>query len=176
MDMGPTPTQVGAASPCRYSDDQLHAHVCIVCGRTDGLTPAEHLPAPDQVSLMMAPWALATTDAGIRWDAMRIPITSGVSLHHRLSADSDTLDALGPIVISARSGATYWLITTGTQHDAWPVACRLLTRGSALVLPSYRIDPYNAAWLHQPDTPGRLTGAVWLAAALNDHLALETQL
>ena len=125
---------------------------------------------------MMAPWALATTDAGDRWDAIRIPLTSGVSLHHHLCASPDTLDRLGPIVISTRSEATYWLITTGTQPEGWPVGCRLLTRGSALVLPSHRTDPYNAAWLHQPHTPGQLSGAVWLAAALNDHLALETQL
>ena len=125
---------------------------------------------------MTAPWTLATTDAGEQWDAVRLPLDFGTALYERLSADPDLLAMLGPVVASARSDATYWLITTGTAPDAWPAGCRLLTSGSALVLPDDLTDPHCARWLHQPVEPGRLTGAVWLAAALNQDLAaMEAQ-
>ena len=124
----------------------------------------------------MSPWTVATTDAGERWDALRLPLDRGIALYEHLAADPDLLAALGPVVASARSDATYWLITTGTQPGAWPNDCRLLSRGSALVLPDDRTDPHNARWLHRPAEPGRLTGAVWLAAALNDHLTLEASM
>ena len=120
-------------------------------------------------------WAPRTTEVGVGWDAVRIPVADGESLCLHLIADPDAHDRLGPVVISERSQATYWLIPTNSS-DNWPDRCRLLTRGSHLLLPGPRAHPRNARWLHQPDTPGRLTGAVWLAAALNDHLALETQL
>jgi len=118
---------------------------------------------------------LRTTEAGRGWDAVRMPLADGESLWLRLVSDPETHDRPGPIVLSDRSQATYWLIPAGSS-DTWPDKCRLLTRGSHLLLPGPHAHPYSSRWLHQPHSPGRLTGAVWLAAALNDHLALETQL
>lgn len=117
-------------------------------------------------------WAPRTTEAGRDWDAVRMPVADGEALWLHLIINPDTHDRLGPVVISDRSQATYWLIPTGST-DTWPDRCRLLTRGSHLLLPGPDAHPRNARWLHQPHTPGRLTGAVWLAAALNDHLTLE---
>jgi len=108
-----------------------------------------------------------TTDAGLSWDALRIPLSPGLELHRRLASRPDTYGRLGPVVASQRSDATYWLITTGTTPDAWPSGCRLLTTGSAIVLPHYSIPATWSRWLNRPDNPDHLTGAVWLATALN---------
>ena len=113
-----------------------------------------------------------TTAAGYEWDAVRIPLAVGMDLWMGLVADPDTHERLGPGAVSDRSRATYWLIPTGST-DTWPGGCRLLTRGAWLVLPGPQVHPGWARWLHRPGTCGRLTGAVWLAAALNGHLRLE---
>ena len=120
-------------------------------------------------------WAPPTVAAGVGWDAVRIPVGVGVALWMGLVADGDTHDRLGSIVVSERSQATYWLIPTGSR-GSWPDGCRLLTRGSHLLLPGPHAHPRNARWLHQPHVPGQLTGAVWLAAALNDHFTPEAQM
>ena len=116
---------------------------------------------------------MLTTDVGVGWDAVRIPIARGLGLHRRLCQRPETYGRLGPVVASQRSDATYWLITTGSLPGDWPSGCRLLTSGSAIVLPHYSIPATWSRWLNQPTEPGHLTGAVWLAAALNDQLALE---
>jgi hypothetical protein len=113
-----------------------------------------------------------TADAGIGWDALRIPLARGLALHRRLCCHPDTYRRLGPVVASERSDATYWLITRGSTANAWPSGCRLLTRGSAIVLPHRLIRPDHSRWLTRPEDPDRLTGAVWLAAVLT-HPALE---
>jgi len=113
----------------------------------------------------MSAWDQAV-DAGIDWDAVRIPTGQGVPLLARLTADAETRAHLGPVVISDRSLVTYWPITTGTSPAHWPTGVRLLTRGTSIVLPGLGIDPYLARWLHRPHLPGQLTGATWLAAAL----------
>ena len=112
------------------------------------------------------------TEAGIAWDAVRMPADLGVALHKHLCHNPDTQDRLGLIVLSERSEATYWLIPTGST-PTWPRGCRLLTRHSSLLLPGLRVHPSSARWLHEPTAPGQLTGAVWLAAAIADHNALE---
>jgi hypothetical protein len=117
-------------------------------------------------------WAPPTTAVGVHWDAVRIPLADGEQLWLRLITAPEAHNRLGPVVISERSQATYWLIPTNSS-DHWPDRCRLLTRGSHLLLPGPRAHPRNARWLHQPHSPGQLTGAVWLATALNDHLALK---
>ena len=124
---------------------------------------------------MMDGWASQAIEVGRKWDAVRMPLATGLSLYAHLAADDDTRDCLGPIAACTQSEVTYWLIPTGST-DTWPSGCRLLTRGSWIVLPGPMVHPHWAAWLHQPHTPGQLTGAVWLAAALNNHLALEAQL
>ena len=116
-----------------------------------------------------------TADAGIGWDAVRIPLDRGLELHRRLSRHADACGRLGPVVASARSQQTYWLITTGTTHDAWPSGCRLLTHGSTIVLPHAVVPADWSRWLHRPADLDHLTSAVWLAAALN-HPALEATL
>jgi len=113
-----------------------------------------------------------TTDAGIAWDAVRIPLAPGLELHRSLCRGQDTYGRLGPIVASERSQATYWLITTGSTQDAWPDGCRLLTVGSTIALPCARLPATFSRWLHRPEDPDYLTGAVWLAAALT-HPTLE---
>ena len=117
-------------------------------------------------------WTPPTTEAGRGWDAVRIPLDIAEPLRLWLIADLEAHDRLGPIVVSDRSQATYWLIPTGSA-GTWPDGCRLLTRGSHLLLPGPHAHPRNARWLHQPHVSGQLTGAVWLAAALNDHFILK---
>lgn len=117
----------------------------------------------------MSIWGVEASPAGVDWDAIRIPDATGLTLYGQLTADPDTADRLGPVVLSARSQATYWLVTAGSGHGGWPPSCRLLGRGSMLLLPEPGVDARCARWLHQPTTPGRLTGAVWLADALH-HL------
>ena len=111
---------------------------------------------------------LPTADAGIGWDAVRIPLNRGLDLHHRLSRHADVCGRLGPVVASERSRQTYWLITTGTKPSAWPSGCRLLTRGSTIVLPHPLVPADWSRWLHRSADPDHLTGAVWLAAALTN--------
>ena len=107
-----------------------------------------------------------TFDAGVSWDAVRIPLARGLELHRRLSRHEDVCGRLGPVMASLRSQQTYWLVGIGTTPGVWPAGCRLLTIGSTIVLP-HRIVPADwARWLHQPDDPTHLSGAVWLAAAL----------
>jgi len=114
-------------------------------------------------------WAPQTAAVGVGWDAVRIPVGVGMALWKRLVADGDTHDRVGPVVVSERSRAVYWLIPTGSS-SSWPDGCRLLACGSHLLLPGPHAHPRDARWLHQPHISGQLTGAVWLAAALNDHL------
>lgn len=121
---------------------------------------------------MMDSWASQAIAAGWTWDAVRMPLDTGRSLHAHLAAAADTRDRLGPIAECTQSGVTYWLITTGST-DTWPPGCRLLTRGSWIVLPGPYVHAHWARWLHKPDSPKRLTGATWLAAALHDHHAPE---
>ena len=120
----------------------------------------------------MSAFATEATSAGVVWDAVRIPEAIGIALYEQLAADSQTAHRLGPIVISARSRATYWLIPTGSGSPDWLPGCRLLSSGSVLVLPAPTLDRRTARWLHRPEHPEQLTPAVWLAAALNDY-ALE---
>jgi hypothetical protein len=108
-----------------------------------------------------------TVAAGEHWDALRIPATHGLPLLRWLASDPEDRQHLGPVAYSRRSAMTYWLIPTGTTPEAWPTDCRLLTRGSWIALPGAGLDPASATWLHQPDNPAQLTGAVWLAAALD---------
>jgi hypothetical protein len=119
----------------------------------------------------MTDWPVVTTEAGVSWDAVRIPLDASDALYRRL-VDLDARHRLGPIVASARSQVAYWLIPTGASAT-WPPSCRLLTRGSSLVMPTDTRDPSCARWLHYPDEPDRLTGAAWLAKALAVYLALE---
>jgi hypothetical protein len=115
---------------------------------------------------------LPTAEAGVSWDAVRIPFNRGLDLHRRLSLHEDVRGRLGPVVASERSQQTYWLITTGTTPEAWPPGCRLLTTGSTIVLPHTLVPADWSRWVHRPSSPDHLTGAVWLAAALT-HPALE---
>ena len=116
-----------------------------------------------------------TTDVGVTWDALRIPLATGLALHYRLCSRPEVYGHLGPVAASDRSDATYWLITTGSTADDWPDGCRLLARGSAIVLPHPVIPADHARWLTRPSHPVHLTDAGWLAAALT-HPALEASL
>lgn len=109
----------------------------------------------------------ALVAVGGAWDVLRIPDARGLPLFAWLSADPEDRQRLGPVVHSRRSAVTYWLIPTGTVPEAWPADCRLLSRGSWVSLPSYGLDDRSARWLHLPDDDTQLTGATWLAAALD---------
>ena len=61
------------------------------------------------------------------------------------------------------------LITTGSPQESWPTGYRLLTRHSWIALPGLGLSLSYARWLHIPTEQGQLTGAVWLAAALDAH-------
>jgi hypothetical protein len=111
----------------------------------------------------------ATVEAGHAWDALRIPEPHGSELYERLASDAADRLRLGPIVLSTRSGCTYWLIATGSPQESWPAGCRLLARHSWIALPGLGLSSSYARWLHLPAEQGRLTGAVWLAGALDVH-------
>jgi hypothetical protein len=108
----------------------------------------------------------ATVEAGHAWDALRIPEPWGGTLYDVLAAHEGDRVRLGGVILSTRSGCTYWLIPTGSAPEQWPDGCRLLTRGSWVTLPARGINRASAHWLHHPH-PQQLTGAVWLAAALD---------
>ena len=58
---------------------------------------------------------LSTADAGVSWDAVRIPLARGLELYRLLSRDEDVCGRLGPVVASERSGQT------ATGHgSSWP--------------------------------------------------------
>ncbi|MEZ0089909.1 hypothetical protein [Streptacidiphilus sp. EB129] len=111
-------------------------------------------------------------EAGVLWDVVAIPARRGLRLFEWLAADYP--DQLGPVAHSARSWQTYWLVTFGTFPQEWPQGCRLLGLGSWVTLPQLGLDAHSACWLRRPDadldaTTLTLTGAVWLAAALDTH-------
>jgi hypothetical protein len=173
------------ASP--YTDAQLHARACITCGRTDELRSSGHVQTPNGPSehlvwavaacLDCQPWdtpeltTVMTADAGITWDALRIPLTRGLALHYRLCSRPEVYGHLGPVAASDRSEATYWLITRGSTADSWPSDCRLLAQGSTLVLPHRLVPAASSRWLTRPARPVHLTRAGWLAAALAHPLS-----
>ena len=64
-----------------------------------------------------------------------------------------------------------WLLRPGSTDD-YPDGCRLLAPGTWLPLPHPQHTAHSLAWLHLPDSDV-LTSPAWLAAALNNHLALE---
>ena len=119
----------------------------------------------------MTAWTPEATAAGIAWDAVRIPLDTGTALYERLTATPETRQLLGPVIASPRSDVTYWLIAPGST-GSWPAPCRLLSHGSALLLPAPGIDVSSAHWLHHPE-PWHLTGVAWLATALHHHLYIS---
>jgi hypothetical protein len=111
---------------------------------------------------------VASTEVGHGWDVAKLPDGPGVALYFRLMRDHANRARLGRIVLSAWSATTYWLIPTGTSPAAWPRGCRILSRGSWIVLPDTTVHISAAWWLHHPAGGPALTGATWLAQAIND--------
>ena len=108
---------------------------------------------------MIAPLEYATVEAGLGWDAVRIPEQWARRVLAALQANSADLAALGPIVLSERSECTYWLVPTGTRPEDWPDECRLLTRGHYLTLPDETVDRRCACSIHRPHGTAQLTAA-----------------
>ncbi|MEZ0092471.1 hypothetical protein [Streptacidiphilus sp. EB129] len=107
---------------------------------------------------------------GDAWHIVAIPATRGRPLFDTLAAEGR--HRLGPVAYSASSGQTYWLIRAGRQYYTWPRGCRLLTAGVWVTLPALGVSTRLATWLQPPtadlyDTDLHLTGATWLAAALD---------
>lgn len=109
----------------------------------------------------------ANVEAGHGWDALRVPEPLGSELYERLAADDVDRLSLGPVILSTRSGCTYWLLPPRSPQDGWPHGCRLLSLHAWIVLPEPGLPLSYARWLHRPDDPAQQTGAAWLAAALD---------
>jgi hypothetical protein len=104
---------------------------------------------------------------GRLWDALRTPVAVGMPVLDRLLADPDDAALLGPVLWDRVAGHLYWLLAPGAS-DTYPRTAVLLPAGSWLAAPPVVGRSRRVVWLHLPDCP-RLTGPVWLAAALWNH-------
>lgn len=105
--------------------------------------------------------------AGVLWDVVRTPLGIGSAVLGRLLADEHDSALVGPVLCDSTNSWIYWLVSPGAD-DVWPDSARFLGAGGWVVAPAHTFLPTRSAcWLHLPDDP-IVSGAAWLAAALND--------
>jgi hypothetical protein len=182
-----------AAAPPQYTDAQLHALACIVCGTNDvDLFPADYeytedseggllgwpvvacLEHKDRSSWLhneFTIWAAGATTillaVGHDWDAVRTPEALALPVVQQLMARESDQRRLGPILHCRNTHRVYFLVRTGSD-SRYPKDCRLMTEGSWVAAPRRRRLPADSVrWLHLPE-PGLLSSAAWIATALNN--------
>ncbi|MFJ8995643.1 hypothetical protein ACIRQH_35210 [Streptomyces sp. NPDC102279] len=109
-------------------------------------------------------WSLQ--DAGVDWDAIRVPRSVGASAVAILGT------RCGAVVEDSMNGAVYFFTPVGTA-EVWTVdTTRALGAGSAVTIPpTRRVQGPGAFWLMCPGEDRWLTDPAALTAALADACA-----